>query len=85
VPELGKSNKIIKIKGYKFHIEKDIEMPLKPGGSGSEGAHEVINKTRGKSNRFSSHNYGGTFEIYCNIRLKSGNYNRNGIYFISEA
>ena len=27
---------------------------------------------------------GGTFDVYCNVRLKSGNYERNGIYYIIE-
>lgn len=79
------SPRLIKIRGRVFKIEKEIGIPSKIDGGGGKKAHEVMNKTQGKSNKFSSHNYGGTFEIYCNARLKSGNYERNGIYFISEA
>lgn len=78
------SSWLIKIRDRVFKIEKGVGIPVPEYGGGLE-AHKVMSKARGRSNKFSSHNYGGTFEVYCNIRLKQGNYGRNGIYFISEA
>lgn len=77
--------RLIKIKGYEFQIEKDIEIPSKPGGAGSKAATDAMSHNRGKSDRSRTHNEGGTFEIYCNVKLRANNYSRNGIYFIIEA
>ena len=83
MPESGKSNKVVEIGGIKFQIDEDIKMPPKPGGNQKTIA-EPFGRSKGKADRFGTHNYNGTFEVYFNAGFQDDNYERNGIYLIIE-
>ena len=86
MPESGKSSRIIEVDGQKFLIESGLELPPKAlGPKDLVKLKEQASKTSLKADKFSSHEIEGTFDLYCEVRLKQRNYERNGIYFIIEA
>jgi len=86
MPGSGKSSKAVEIDGQKFLIDKGIELPpIARGPKDLTKIKEQSDRTGCKSDKFSSHEIGGTFDLYCEVRLKQRNYARNGIYYIIEA